>query len=114
MPVTAPFPELSDECARRTRVSIRTIVSHYNAKLGRCYAKFVRTKFEFGNLVVFREVVDVVRGKIVAQINWIHATTNGTGATSSLCIVDMPSGERVNCNEIYEFDDLVEEQYGIK
>jgi hypothetical protein len=56
----------------------------------------------------------VVRGKIVAQINWIHATTNGTGATSSLCIVDMPSGERVNCNEIYEFDDLVEEQYGIK
>ena len=91
-----------------------SIISHYNAKLGRCYAKFARTKFEFGNVVVFREVVDAVRGKIVAQINWIHATTNGTGATSSLCIVDMPSGERVNCHETYEFDDLVEEQYGIK
>jgi hypothetical protein len=34
--------------------------------------------------------------------------------TSRLCIVDMPSGERVNCHEIYEFEDLVEEQYGIK
>ena len=91
-----------------------SIASRYNAKLGRCYAEFARTKFENGNLVVFREVVDVVKGKIVAQITWIHATTNGTGATSRLCIVDMPSGERVNCHEIYEFEDLVEEQYGIK
>lgn len=91
-----------------------SIVSHYNAKLGRCYAEFARTKFENGNLVVFREVADVVKGKIVAQITWIHATTNGTGATSRLCIFDMPSGERVSCHEIYEFEDLVEEQYGIK
>jgi hypothetical protein len=74
----------------------------------------VRTKFENGNLVVFREAVDVVKGKIVAQITWIHATTNGTGATSRLCMVDMPSGERVNCHEINEFENLVEEQYGIK
>jgi hypothetical protein len=91
-----------------------SIASHYDAKLGRCYAKFARTKFENGNLVVFREVVDVPNEKIVAQMTWIHATTNGTGATSRLCIVDMPSGTRVTCHEIYEFEDLVEEQYGIK
>ncbi len=63
-----------------------SIVSHYNAKLGRCYAEFARTKFENGNLVLFREVVDGVKGKIVAQITWSHATTNGTGATSRLCM----------------------------
>jgi hypothetical protein len=91
-----------------------SIASHYNAKLGRCYAEFARTKFEDGNLVVFREVVDVVKENIVAQITWIHAITDGTGATSTLCIVDMPSGERVICHEIHEFDGLVEEQYGIK
>ena len=55
-----------------------SIVSQYNAKLGRCYAEFARTKFENGNLVVFREVVDVdSEGKIVAQMTWIHAITNG-------------------------------------
>jgi len=91
-----------------------SIASHYNAKLGRCYAEVARTKFEDGNLVVFREVVDVVKEKIVAQITWIHAITDGTGATSRLCIVDTPSGERVICHEIHEFDGLVEEQYGIK
>jgi hypothetical protein len=49
----------------------------------------------------------------VAQITWIHGTISA-GASSTLCRVVMSSGDTVNCRRIYEFEELVEEQYGIK
>jgi hypothetical protein len=90
-----------------------SLTAHYNIKLGRCYAEFANTKFEDGNFTVFREVVDGTNGTIVAQITWIHGTISA-GASSTLCRVVMSSGDTVNCRRIYEFEELVEEQYGIK
>jgi hypothetical protein len=87
--------------------------AHYSSKLSRCYAEFASTKLDDGHFEVFREVVDGTNGTIVAQITWIHGTIP-VGADTTLCRVVMPSGDAVNCHRIYEFEDLVEEQYGIK
>jgi hypothetical protein len=87
--------------------------AHYSSKLSRCYAEFASTRLDDGHFKVFREVVDGTNGTIVAQITWIHGTIP-VGANTTLCRVVMPSGEAVNCHRIYEFEDLVEEQYGIK
>ena len=90
-----------------------SLSAHYSSKLGRCYAEFANTKLDDGHFEVFREVVDGTSGTIVAQITWIHGTILA-GANTTLCRVVMPSGDAVNCHRIYEFEYLVEEQYGIK
>jgi hypothetical protein len=90
-----------------------SLSEHYSGKLGRCYAEFASTKLGDGHFEVFREVVDGANGTIVAQLTWIHGTILA-GANTTLCRVVMPSGDAVNCHRIYEFEDLVEEQYGIK
>jgi hypothetical protein len=48
----------------------------------------------------------------VAQITWIHGTIV-TGANATMCRVVMSSGDTINCRRIYEFEELVEDQYGI-
>jgi hypothetical protein len=90
-----------------------SLSAHYNSKLGHCYAEFATTKLYDGHFEVFREVVDGVNGTIVAQITWIHGTIL-VGVNTTLCRVVKPSGDEINCNTIYGFEDLVEEQYGIK
>jgi hypothetical protein len=90
-----------------------SLSAHYSPTLGRCYAEFASTKLSDGHFEVFREVVDGTNGTIVGQLTWIHGTILA-GTNTTLCRVVMPSGDAVNCHRLYEFEDLVEEQYGIK
>jgi hypothetical protein len=90
-----------------------SLSAHYNSKLGHCYAEFATTKLYDGHFEVFREVVDGVSGAIVAQITWVHGTIL-VGVNTTLCRVVKLSADEINCNGIREFEDLVQEQYGIK
>ena len=89
-----------------------SLYTHYNPKLGHCYAMFVKTTFDHTHIILSRDLVDGIEGTKMAQGMWIDDAKGYN--PHALCEVEMPNGDTKFCANMDEFDALVLSNYGLK
>src|ERR1700734_2570685 len=47
------------------------LYTHYNPKLGHCYAMFAKTTFDHNHIILSRDLVDGIEGTKIAQGMWV-------------------------------------------
>lgn len=88
------------------------LYTHYNPKLGHCYAMFAKTTFAHNHIILSRDLVDGIEGTKIAQGMWVDDAIGHN--PHSLCEVNTISGDTNFCGNMDEFDALVLSNYGFK
>ena len=89
-----------------------SLYTHYNPKLGHCYAMFAKTTFDHNHIILSRDLVDGIEGTEIAQGMWVDDAVGHN--PHALCEVDTINGETKFCGNMNEFDALVLSNYGLK
>jgi hypothetical protein len=88
------------------------LYTHYNPKLGHCYAMFAKTTFDHNHIILSRDLVDGIEGTKIAQGMWVDDAIGHN--PRALCEVNTINGDTKFCGNMYEFDALVLSNYGLK
>jgi hypothetical protein len=88
-----------------------TVSSHYDPKLGHCYAMYGHVDSSHGEVLTYRNVFDPVENHDIGTGEWKDSIWP---EGKKQCSINTPEGETKTCNSLPEFEALASQLYGLK